>query len=360
MSVRLPDKPAQGDVTSRTEIPNQAVQRSPRVSVVTPFYNNAEFIEQCMRSVLSQTFDDFEYIVVDNHSTDGGGEIAWQIAESDRRVRFYRPETFLAQAPNFNFALSGISGTSEYTKVIMADDLMFPRCLEEMVAAGDAFPSAGMIAAHRLEGNEVVPAGFPPSGNNPPSGPTLLSGRDAVRLYLMHGHFLFGTPSTVMYRSDLVRGEPVFYPPERIYQDTDAALRILRDVDFVFIHQILTYSRTQDTGLTQKQEPFRSRQLDRYTHIREFGAAYLNADELARQTECARREFRIGLAKQWLYERVGGTNPRYWEFQNRGLATVGERVRTVDILMGIPGAVWQAVERPFETLRFAARRSVGS
>lgn len=48
----------------------------------------------------------------------------------------------------------------------------------------------------------------------------------------------------------------------RIYRDTDAAPRILRDVDFVFIHHILTYSRTQDTGPTQKQERFQSRLLD--------------------------------------------------------------------------------------------------
>ena len=71
--------------------------------------------------------------------------------------------------------------------------------------------------------------------------------------------------------------------PVRIYKDTDAARHILRDVDFVFIHQILTYSRTQYTGLTQKHC---------YTHVREL---------LARQTERARREFRIGLAKQWLH-----------------------------------------------------------
>ena len=48
---------------------------SPTVSVVTPFYNTGEYLEECIESVLAQTFDNFEYILVDNHSTDRGREM---------------------------------------------------------------------------------------------------------------------------------------------------------------------------------------------------------------------------------------------------------------------------------------------
>ena len=71
----------------------------------------------------------------------------------------------------------------------------------------------------------------------------LLSGRAAVREWLLKDSFLFGTPSTVMYRSDVVRATAMFYPEGRIYQDTDAILRILQTEDFGFVHQILTFSR---------------------------------------------------------------------------------------------------------------------
>ena len=50
---------------------------SPVVSVVTPFHDTGEFLEECIESVLAQSFDDFEYILVDNHSTDDGPRIAF-------------------------------------------------------------------------------------------------------------------------------------------------------------------------------------------------------------------------------------------------------------------------------------------
>ena len=48
----------------------------PFVSVVTPVYNDGGFIEEAIRSVLAQSYQNFEYIICNNHSTDGSGEIA--------------------------------------------------------------------------------------------------------------------------------------------------------------------------------------------------------------------------------------------------------------------------------------------
>ena len=60
------------------------------VSVVTPFYNTAPYLAQCIESVLAQTYPHFEYILMDNCSTDGSAEIAETYARRDSRIRLIR------------------------------------------------------------------------------------------------------------------------------------------------------------------------------------------------------------------------------------------------------------------------------
>jgi glycosyltransferase involved in cell wall biosynthesis len=63
----------------------------PFVSVVTPVYNTGEFVEQAIRSVLEQTYRNFEYIICNNYSTDESGEIATRYEALDPRIRVVRP-----------------------------------------------------------------------------------------------------------------------------------------------------------------------------------------------------------------------------------------------------------------------------
>ena len=98
----------------------------PLVSVVTPFYNTEGYLSECIESVLKQSYDNFEYILSNNCSTDRSSEIAEEYAKQDHRVRLISNGEFLDQVKNYNRALRYISPQSKYCKIVQADDWIIP------------------------------------------------------------------------------------------------------------------------------------------------------------------------------------------------------------------------------------------
>jgi glycosyltransferase involved in cell wall biosynthesis len=211
----------------------------PLVSVVTPVYNGAEYLEECIESVLNQTYENWEYVVVDNCSTDGTLELARSYESRDPRVRIVAADLFVGAIENQNRAVCEISPASKYTKVLHADDWLFPECLERMVDLAESNPTVGVVSAYRLEETRVTLDGLPASI-------TVLPGREVARSTLLANPypFLFGSPSSVLIRSDLIRAGNPFYNEDNPWnEDTEACLESLKVSDFGFVHQVLTFSR---------------------------------------------------------------------------------------------------------------------
>jgi len=115
----------------------------PKVSVITPCYNSARYIEQTVMSVRAQTSTDWEHLVVDDGSADGSGDVVRALAKADDRLRVSSFENGgCARARNRGFRQA--TNDSTYLFFLDADDLIEPQFLETMVRYLDAHPDVGL------------------------------------------------------------------------------------------------------------------------------------------------------------------------------------------------------------------------
>ena len=107
------------------------VASHPKVSVIIPAYNVEDFVRRCIESVLRQTLEDFELLVVDDGSTDRTGTLLDGMAEHDIRIQVFHKENGGAPAAR-NFALDRARGT--FVCFMDADDWAEAHMLQDMVA----------------------------------------------------------------------------------------------------------------------------------------------------------------------------------------------------------------------------------
>jgi len=291
----------------------------PFVSVVTPFYNTRPYLRDCIESVLAQDYRNFEYLLVDNASTDGSAVIAREYAERDARIRLVRRDELLSQVPNYNSALSMISDASAYTKMIQADDKLYPSCLREMVALAEAHPSVALVGAYRLSEATVECVGLH-------ADQSTIAGAEACRMHLRGQAYLFGSPSTVMYRSETVRSRKPFFAEGRFHEDTEAAFEIVADRDFGFVHQVLSFSRRNPDSIMGSARDFFPHILDRLIITLAYGQRFLDPADYAACLNETKKEYYFRLAARWVADGFSFKNEDFWAYHRRGLATVGEEI----------------------------------
>lgn len=104
------------------------MEKQPIVSVIVPVYNAQKFIDRCLKSIIRQTFKDFEIIIINDGSTDNSLEICKSYSLKDDRIRIFSQENGgAASARNAGIA----KARGEYIKFIDSDDEITDDCLEK-------------------------------------------------------------------------------------------------------------------------------------------------------------------------------------------------------------------------------------
>ena len=105
--------------------------RKPVLTVYMPVFNAQDYVGQAIESILSQTYSNFEFIIIDDHSTDNSWRLIKKYARLDKRIRIYRNKVNMGVSLTSNIAISCARG--KYLARMDADDISFPGRLEQQI-----------------------------------------------------------------------------------------------------------------------------------------------------------------------------------------------------------------------------------
>jgi glycosyltransferase involved in cell wall biosynthesis len=287
----------------------------PLVCILTPVYNGASYLKECVDSVLAQTYSHWEYIIVNNRSTDNTLEIASEYAKQYSNIRVHNTTEFLGVIENHNLAFSLMSPEAKYCKVVSADDFIFPECVAQMVDLAEANPTVGLLGVYLLAGKRVLCDGLQYEQK-------VVDGREISRATLLGGPYVFGSPTSLLYRADLIRRSKAFYPHSNPHADTTACYESLEHSDFGFVHQVLAYARIHADSQTSKSLKFGTYQLALMGDLTRFGPKYLSPVELKQRLEYYLESY-YRVVVSVLLERVG--NKEFLDEQKAALQQIGLR-----------------------------------
>jgi len=221
---------------------------NPSVSVCIPVYNGEQFLAETIRSVLDQTYRDFELVILDNASTDRSGEIARSF--DDPRIRLERNPETLPQGENWNRIVELARGP--LVKVVCADDLLHPRCLELQVAPLDADPDISVVASRRHMIDERGKVIAPRRGLRGLIG--VHTGVEVARAVVRNGANPIGESNNVLFRRDDFFTVGGWRADRSHVMDLDLWLRLLQVGDFLGLPQTLAAFRIARDSITSHSD----------------------------------------------------------------------------------------------------------
>ncbi len=206
---------------------------APAISLVIPVYNAEDFLANCLGSIVSQSFADFEIICVDDGSTDESAAIMAGIAATDSRITVLTQENLGASVAR-NRGVAAAAG--EYLCFVDSDDCLLPDALENLYQ-GVASPRidiacGGYLQVDRIQGRTERRA----------LKPTLLTGPDCLRAVMTHD--VPWTPWAKLMRRELFANHDIRFPEQqRNANDYPAIVRVFHHAATVKQIRALVYQR---------------------------------------------------------------------------------------------------------------------
>jgi glycosyltransferase involved in cell wall biosynthesis len=256
----------------------------PLVSVIIPFLDAEDFIEQAIESVLGQTYRNWELFLVDDGSSDKSTNIAKRYAkEHERRLRYLEHDAHRNRGASATRNLGISHSNGEYLAFLDADDLWLPEKLERQVAVLSSEPSAAMLYgasqwwyswtgnSFDIERDKILPLGV--QSNVLVKPPELL-------ILFLEGKATVPCPSNILVRREVMRSVRGFEESiRRLYTDQSFYAKICLEhpvlvsgdcLDRYRQHPNSCYSRGKATGERDSARLFYLEWLENYLSTQGF------------------------------------------------------------------------------------------
>ena len=204
---------------------------TPVLSIIIPAYNAGEYLEETIRAVFAQSFQDWELIIINNASTDNTAAILEKIRVefNGPRIRVLTNAATLPAVENWNIAIGQARG--EFIKVICADDLPAKGSCQSQVEALQRYPNVVFATGARVIINSKGKKLFT---TNRLGSRGVIPGRDAIRRCALAGTNIIGDPVHVMWRSSAMERLGSFDPAVIYATDLEYWLRLLTIGDLYY------------------------------------------------------------------------------------------------------------------------------
>lgn len=230
------------------------MNQEPLVSVIVPVYNVEAYLDQCLESILAQSYHNMEILMVDDGSTDDSGIMCDRWAERDERIRvIHQPNGGLSAARNT--ALDVMTG--QLVTMVDSDDVLHPDFITTLLDAMRQHDADIAVGSYRpFYGDDTA---FPaPAGHHDP--PRAYDQREAL-LAILYQKGLTHSAWGRLYREELFHG--IRYPVGKYYEDFAIIYPLLKKCRTVVkIDDILYGYRQRDKSILQTFSPRRADVLD--------------------------------------------------------------------------------------------------
>lgn len=240
------------------------------ISVIVPVYNVSEYLEECCRAIISQTYSNLEIILVDDGSTDGSDKICDYYEKLDDRIKvIHKPNGGLSSARNSGLEIA----SGSYISFIDSDDYPRQEMMEKLVSCFDSYDL------------DVVCCNYSSTKTpNKLDGRISVLGKNKAISYLLDdgGYRCFAWNK--MYRRSMFKN--IKYPEGKLFEDIGTTYKIFKISNRVcYINEDLYYYRQRESSITSVNYNSKSKDvIDAINFVLKDSSQILNKDEYSRLT----------------------------------------------------------------------------